>query len=188
MMNFFKKQIKNILFVVVLALLLIPQTRQPIQVFLNKGLAYFSPSIIDVEAQKHIDNYTWQLSTLKGEPYNFEAAKGNVVLINFWATWCPPCVAELPSMQDLYVDYKDRVVFLFVTNEGFETVAKFLNNKNYNLPVYNPVTEYPVFFNLKSIPRTFLIDKNGAVIIDKTGAANWNSDLVRTTINDLLKQ
>ena len=186
-MSFLRKQIKNILFIVVLALLIIPQTRMPIQVFLNKGLAYFSPSIVNKESQVYIDHYTWQLQDLNGKRYNFNSAKGKVVLINFWATWCPPCVAELPSMQNLYTKYKEQVVFLFVTNEAPHVVNAFLERKGYTLPVYNTLTNYPDFFDVTSIPKTYLIDKNGKIVINKSGAANWDSDLVNDTIKQLLK-
>ncbi|PWH83001.1 thiol-disulfide oxidoreductase [Algibacter marinivivus] len=186
-MKLSKGKIKNIVFFTLIGLLLIPQTRQPIQVLLHKSLALFSPSIIDESNQIIVEDYNWILKDESGLSFNFKSTKGKVVLINFWATWCPPCIAEMSSMQALYEDYKDVVEFVFVSDEKFSVISKFMNEKEYTFKVYKPISEYPNKFNISSIPRTFLIDKSGRIIIDKTGAANWNSESVKEVINDLLK-
>jgi thiol-disulfide isomerase/thioredoxin len=187
-MKISKSKRNNILFLIILTLLIIPQTRQPIQVFLHKGLALFSPSSIINEKQVNIEAYNWKLNDANGNIFNFEAAQGKVVLVNFWATWCPPCIAEMPSMQKLYDDHQDKLVFLFVSNESSEVVNQFTANKNYSFHVYNSITAIPEILSTSSIPRTFLIDKKGNIVIDETGAANWNSDFVRNTIDNLLKE
>ncbi len=169
-----------------IGVLIIPQTRLPIQVLLHKSLALFSPSTIDASKQNTIKDYNWILKNNKGVIFNFEETKGKVVLINFWATWCPPCIAEMPSMQLLYDDYKDKIEFVFVSNETFSVINEFIQKNEYNFEVYNPITKYPDTFNVSSIPRTFLIDKEGNIVVDKTGAANWNSEKVRKTIDALL--
>jgi len=171
-----------------MGLLLIPQTRQPIQVLLNKGLALFSPSTIDESKQVILANYNWDLQDTNSNVVHFEDVRGKVVLVNFWATWCPPCIAEMPSMQTLYDVYKNKIEFVFVSNEERSVINKFLKEKGYTFKVYNAVTQYPNAFDVSSIPRTFLIDKKGRIIIDKTGAANWNSETVRYTIDALLEE
>ena len=186
-MKISKSRLKNIIFFIVIGALLIPQTRQPIQIFLHKGLAFFSPSTINESKQVRLVNYNWKLKDENNVILNFGDVKGKVVLLNFWATWCPPCIAEMPSMQLLYNDYKDKIEFVFVSNEEFSKINKFLIQKDYSFKVYNPVTDYPETFDVTSIPRTFLIDKTGNIVIDKNGAANWNSESVRATIDDLLR-
>jgi len=186
-MKISKSQRNNIIFFVLIALLLIPQTRKPIQLFLNKGMALFSPSIVNKDKREVVSDFNWNLqNTNTLETYNFKNTEGKVVLVNFWATWCPPCIAELPSLDQLYQSYNDKVVFLFVSNEEIAVVNKFLAKKGMSLPVYKPISNYPEVFDVTSIPRTFLIDKQGNIVIDKTGAANWNSDKVQVTINELL--
>ncbi|WP_452222464.1 TlpA family protein disulfide reductase [Lacinutrix salivirga] len=179
---------KNIIFFVIILVLIIPQTRQPIQVALHKGLALFSPSIKTSETLEVVTTYNWKLKTIHGEGYNFNSAKNKVVLVNFWATWCPPCIAEMPSLQALYTDYKDDVEFVFISNEALEVVQTFIEKKDYTFttvkPLEQPKTEQ---FSVSGIPRTFLISKTGEIVIDKTGAANWNSEAVRTKIDELLK-
>ncbi|MDO6759078.1 TlpA disulfide reductase family protein [Tamlana sp. 2_MG-2023] len=178
--------LKNMFFVVVIILLIIPQTRQPIQIWINKGLALFSPSTTAKENQHVLTDYNWLLKTKSGELINLEASKGKVILINFWGTWCPPCIAEMPSMQALYEDYKDKVEFVFISDEDHSLTNTFLEEKGYTFETFVPRTAHPKIFNVTSIPRTFLIDKSGHVIIDKTGAANWDSKEVRKTIDELL--
>lgn len=182
-----KSKIKNIIFLLVIAVLIIPQTRKPIQVLLHKAIAFVKPVSINDEKLTKIAHYNWQLTDKNNAVFNFEDAKGKVILINFWATWCPPCIAEMPSMQALYNDYSDKVLFLFVTNDWFSEITPFLEKNKYSFEVYRPKTDYPEFFNISTIPRTFLIDKQGNVIIDESGAANWNSSKIRTTIDGLLK-
>ncbi len=187
-MKLSKSQKSNLVFLLVIAILIIPQTRKPIQVFLNKGLALISPSIEKKENQSTLKSYDWKLKDEDGHVFDFQITKGKVVFINFWATWCPPCIAEMPSLQNLYSDYHDKVIFLFVTTDYYSEINTFLDKNKYNLKVYRPLSSGSNLFDISSIPRTFLIDKNGKIIIDESGAANWNSDKVRAVIDGLLNE
>ncbi len=187
-MKLSKSQRSNLLLLVIIAVLIIPQTRKPIQVFLNKGLALISPSVESKEKQTVLKSYNWKLQDEAGHVFDFENTKGKVILINFWATWCPPCIAEMPSLQVLYNDYQDQVEFLFVTTDWYSEINPFLKKNKYTFKVYRPLNGSIGLFDVPSIPRTFLIDQNGNIVIDESGAANWNSDKVRATIDGLLKQ
>ena len=103
--------------------------------------------------------------------------------MNFWATWCPPCVAEMPSFQNLYSDYGDRVVFLFVANDDPDRVIRFMENKELSLPVYFQVSEVPGEMSSNSLPTTYIIDPRGVIIASKVGAADWNSSKVRALLD-----
>lgn len=186
-MKFNKKNISNLLFVTILILFFIPNTRGMMQIFLTRIFS-FSPGIVNVEERKQVTNYDWKLRGFKTEGINFNQAENKVVLVNFWATWCPPCIAEMPSLQELYNDYQDKVVFLFITNEVDEDVEKFMTAKSYTYPVYRSLSKVPHPFVISPIPATYLLDKKGNIIIDKTGAADWNTDKVRATIDELLAQ
>jgi thiol-disulfide isomerase/thioredoxin len=185
-MKISKSQRNNIIFLVFILIILIPQTRQPLQVLLHKGLALFSPSIEDKNERKSVTDYNWQLRDETGQIFDFNNAKGKVVVINFWATWCPPCIAEMPSLEKLYNRYNDDVVFLFVSDEKQDVISKFKQKHNYEFEVHSALTSFPKEFDVTSIPRTFVIDKNGTIVIDKTGAANWYSDKVIATMDELL--
>jgi thiol-disulfide isomerase/thioredoxin len=187
-MKFAKPKTSNILFLIVIALLVIPQTRQPIQIALQTVISKFSPSIIDKKDRKTISYASWELRDLQGNDINFKDTKGKVVFLNFWATWCPPCIAEFQGIQDLYNDYKGVVEFIMVSDESPETIQKFLKKKGYNIHIYSPLSNYPDDFDVRSIPRTYIIDKEGHVVIDKKGAANWNGNAVRQQLNLLLSE
>ena len=116
-----KIKISDIIFVVFIALLLIPQTRTPIQVALNKlKVAVWSPSISDTEDQEQVVPFEYAVQELNGIPKRIAIGQGKVTFLSYWATWCPPCIAELPGIQELYADYGDNVNFVLVTQEETE--------------------------------------------------------------------
>ncbi|MGO3183504.1 MAG: TlpA family protein disulfide reductase [Aequorivita sp.] len=187
MIPFLKKNWSNILFFVFLALLIIPQTRMPIQVFVQR-LISFSPSEKKEENREILEDYNWNLSQLNAEEVNFLESKGEVAVINFWATWCPPCVAEMPSFQKLYEDYGDKVDFYFVTSEKPEKVNKFMDKNSYTLPVFLQSYQAPKALESNALPTTYLISKSGEIVIEETGAADWNSKKMRALLEKLIAQ
>lgn len=177
-----RKSISNIVFVVAIALMLYPPSRE----WFMRQIA-FAPSVENVEDSEKIDSYNWQLNGLNVDNINFKEFENKVIFVNFWATWCPPCRAEMPMIQELYNDYKDKVSFVFVTNESWETVEKFYLKNAYDLPSYNSKSLPPnKFTETNSIPASYLIDKNGNILISKTGSANWNSQKVRNLLDELI--
>ena len=183
-----RSQIFNIITVVIILLLIIPQTRKTIQVSIHKVFALFSPSIENEADRKELSTYNWTLLDKDGNEYNMVDSKDKVLFVNLWATWCPPCVAELPSLQKLYTDYSDKVTFLFVTNEEMEKVTLFLEKRDMTIPAFQPASVIPQELYSRSIPATYIIGKNGQIHVDKRGAANWNSDSVRNLLDNLLQE
>ncbi len=186
-MKFIKKHWSNILFGLFIILMIIPQTRMPIQVFLQRTIS-FSPSEIKKEDRILLKDYNWNLINLDSEKINFTQSEGKVVLINFWATWCPPCIAEMPDLQDLNDLYKNKIDFYFVTNDDTDKISIFLKSNYYDFPVFRPLEKSPDILESKSLPTTYLISKSGEIIMRKVGAANWNSDKVHQIIDDLIAQ
>src|ERR1700744_3525044 len=108
------------------------------------------------------------VQTVDGKVLDLQQQKGKVVFINFWATWCPPCLAELPSVNDLYLKVKDNPNIVFLSIDADNNLPKsslFLKNKGYVFPVYGgemkglPHTFYP-----EIIPTTVVIDKKGFIV------------------------
>ncbi|GEQ86718.1 hypothetical protein ULMS_22260 [Patiriisocius marinistellae] len=180
-MKFFKKHWGNLLFLIVLGLLIIPQTRMPIQVFAQRIIS-FSPSEISEDERVSVEKYDWELETNNGIIKNLSESKGNVALINLWATWCPPCVAEMPSMQRLYNDYGDRVDFYFISAEKPAKIKKFMKDKGYTFPVFIQTQKAPEVFSSQALPTTYVVSKKGEILIEKVGAASWNSKKVRALL------
>jgi thiol-disulfide isomerase/thioredoxin len=184
---FFKKHGSTILLIALIALLFIPQTGMPIKVFVNRLIA-FSPSVINEAKREIVNDFEWQLMDLKGSTVNFKESEGKVTLVNFWATWCPPCIAEMPSMQNLYDEYEDTVDFYFVSLESAETLHKFIQKKGFRLPIYIPQEPLPNALETTSFPTTYLISKKGEIVIDKVGAANWDSEKTKAIIEKFLAE
>lgn len=185
MKGFLERQGSNILFIVLIAVFILPQTRKPIQVGLNRLLS-FSPSELSEEEREVLSDYNWALQPLEGERLNFQEAREEVVVLNFWATWCPPCIAEMPSFQELYNDYGDKVSFYFVSSEETEVLEGFMEKRGYRVPVYQPLSAVPELLRSNSLPTTYVITKSGEVVVKKTGVADWNSDGFRELLDGLL--
>lgn len=186
MKAFIKKHWSTLFFFVFLLLILIPQTGTPIRVFMNRMIS-FSPSVIDENDREQLTSYSWSLLDEKGERVDFKQSEGHVVLVNIWATWCPPCIAELPALENLYNQMGAEVDFYFVTSEAPDTVKSFLAKKGFDIPVYFPLDRTPKELETGSLPTTYLIDAKGAIVIKKKGAANWDSDSVLEQIKKLLE-
>lgn len=186
-MEFLKKNWSNILFIVLIILLLVPQTRKPIQVTMNRIIS-FSPSKIAADDRETLEDYNWNLVNLEGEPVNFRRSIGEVAIINIWATWCPPCIAEMPSFQKLFDQYGDRVHFYFVSTEDDEKLQQFLDKKDYRLPVYQPITMAPQKLQSRSLPTTYVISRDGKIAVNKEGSANWNDSGFKDLLDQLLAE
>ncbi|RAV27516.1 TlpA family protein disulfide reductase [Sinomicrobium soli] len=182
-----RKQLYNILLIAAAVIVLFTPVGTTVKVWLNRVMA-FSPSEIPDGKRENIGSYRWDLQSIDGEIYDFNTARDRVVLVNFWATWCPPCIAEMPFLDELYKDYGDRVVFLFVTGEERDVVRRFLDKDNWNIPVYFPVSQVPEKLYSRTIPATWVIDKEGNLVMAKKGAADWNSDSVRAVLDRLLRE
>jgi len=182
-LGFARKHWSNILFSILIVLLLVPQTGTPIKVFVQKLIAT-SPPVKSQENRVKIKSYDWALEDSQGQRVDFNTYKGQKIVINFWATWCPPCIAEMPSFQLLYNDYKDKAVFLFITSDDLNTVSSFMTQRNLDLPVYKELTRRLPELEGNSLPTTMVINENQEILVNKVGAADWNADEVRALLND----
>jgi thiol-disulfide isomerase/thioredoxin len=189
-MNFIKKNLSNILFFAFIIFLFTPYGL-PVRVFFIKGVSVVKTKIFSVELDEKertkIDSYQWELQDFYGKSVAFEAFEDKVIVINFWATWCPPCVAEMPSLQELYNAYGDRVSFLFVANDEKDKVEKYMKRKNFNFPVYYQLSHPAKQLQSSSLPTTFILDKNGEIYVRQVGAIDWNSARVKKLLDKLLQ-
>ncbi len=180
-----KNALINVAIMVVMGIILFTPLGTEVKVLFNRLIA-FAPALEDKIDEEQVDFSTWQLKDENDETVAFSEFKGKLILINFWATWCPPCIAEKPSFQKLYDDYKDRVVFLFVTSDPLEKVVAYKQKHNYTLPMYFPLSPAPKLLESSSIPASYLIDQQGRVVLKKFSAADWNSDAFRADLDQLL--
>jgi thiol-disulfide isomerase/thioredoxin len=127
-----------------------------------------------------------------GQPVNLDSFKGKVVVLNFWATWCPPCIAEMPALDHLQAQMggKDLAVVAVSTDrQGIKKSAPFYRRAGIkNLALYNDTRgDLLDAFHAKSLPVTVLIDREGRVVGRIEGAAQWDSDAAKALIEHYLK-
>ncbi|MGA6117285.1 TlpA family protein disulfide reductase [Sphingobacterium anhuiense] len=187
-----KKIIGNSVFVVIILLLLWPTSRAYFQQGLMK-IGLFKPTLEEpekIDSQISVQNNI-SFKNDKGEIVNMNDLKGKVVFINFWATRCPPCIAEMPSIATLYERLKgnSEVVFLIVEIEGeSEKANKFMAGKQLNLPVYYPNSQIPKEWLGGSIPTTLIINKHGEIATKHEGLADYSRQEVSDFIIELTKK
>ncbi|MES2807294.1 MAG: TlpA disulfide reductase family protein [Bacteroidota bacterium] len=126
-----------------------------------------------------------------GKQINLKDQKRKVIIINFWATWCPPCIAEMPSINVMYGRYKNnpKVLFLSVdADNDFSKSVPFMQRHNYSFPVYNIAGPLPEGMIYNAIPTTIIIDKNGTIVARHEGAADYADDSFYKYIDGLIAQ
>ncbi len=184
-----RPSLSNLLFGLFIVLLLIPQTRTPIQVAVNQlKMFVFSPSAMDENEQTQIPPFEYQLRDVHGDHKSISIGKGKVSFISYWATWCPPCIAELPSIQKLYSAYGDQLNFMLLTNEDPEVVQRFIDKKGFTLPIYFSNMQTPEALDSNSLPTNYIIDSEGKIVVKEKGAADWDSKKVRDLLDRLIKK
>ena len=184
-----KETLKNIAFVAFLLILFFTPIGKEMRVWVAKlRVLVLNPSVESVEDQQKLSDsdFQWQLMDYNGNIESLSENKGELILINYWATWCPPCIAEMPSFQNLYNDYGGKMKFIFLTTDDKETVDAFMQKKDFSFPIYFQIKNAPPKLHTSSLPTTFLIDQNGNIVIDEVGASDWNSDSMRATLDKLL--
>lgn len=116
--------------------------------------------------------------------------KGKVVFINFWATWCPPCIQEMPSIAALkkrFPNHPDLVFLMVDVDNNIEKSSKFMLKNKLDLKAHTPSTAIPSDFLGNSIPTTVVLDKDGEIAIRVEGGRNYDTKDVIDAISDLLK-
>jgi thiol-disulfide isomerase/thioredoxin len=184
------QKVLDVLFWLLLILLIVPGPRKVIATHVNRVFLHLKgPGLLSEDKQVEVTDldYHWVLGNAESEPYFLRDLRGQVIFLNFWATWCPPCVAELPEIEKAYQKHKNQVAFLLVTNENPDVVNAFMQKHGYELPVLYPGTPAPEIFNVKSLPTTFIISREGKIVARKTGASNWDSRAVDRLFEQLLR-
>jgi len=118
----------------------------------------------------------WTLLGADGKAFDWSKVGGRLILVNIWATWCPPCRAELPSLASLAANerLKDKLVVLCVsTDDKPEALKSFLDRQKLDLPAFF-APELPSDYVTEGIPATFLLDSDGTLIGSEVGAARWD--------------
>ena len=114
-----------------------------------------------------------RLATMNGQSVNMDLYKGKTIFINFWATWCKPCLQEMPSIQRAKEMMKNEdIVFLFASDETAEQIEGFKSVHDYD---FNYVrAENLEELNIMALPTTFIFDKKGKLVFSEMGYKKWD--------------
>ena len=133
-----------------------------------------------------IKDYDFELEDLDGNKVSLSDFKGKKVFLNFWATWCPPCKAEMPDIEKLYQETRDTGLVILAVNvgENKETVKDFITNNKYSFPVLLDVKgEISQLYQVTGIPTSYFIDTEGYLDDGATGAIPLES--MKEFVNNL---
>lgn len=129
-----------------------------------------------------------QLMDADNNGVDFSAFRGKVVFVNNWASWCPPCIAEMPSIHELKkkLEGKDIVFVMVSYDEDPGKARSFMDKKGFDFDVYFPGPRYP--YGTPSIPATFVLDKSGKTVIEKTGMADYSGEDLANQLKQLASE
>jgi peroxiredoxin len=133
----------------------------------------------------------FELQDLDGNIRKLSDLKGQVVFVNFWATWCPPCREEMPSMQDLYETMPgDRFKMLTIlSNDNPALAATFAEKNGFSFPILvDPGSEVANAYGLTGVPETYIVDKQGILRQQYLGPRQWNSPKAQQMLKAYMDQ
>lgn len=194
--NIMKKSLNIAMIALALSLVFVPDVKAYAHQGLMK-LGFFQPklempaeaSALNEEvAEERESNFKFAFVDAKGQSLSLEQLKGKVVFLNIWATWCGPCIAEMPSIQTLYDKFKDKEDVAFVILEAEsnkDKASKFMTNKKLDLPVYFPSDRIPSDFFRGSLPTTVIFDKKGNIAHVTEGMADYSGQDIVDFINQV---
>jgi len=133
---------------------------------------------------------------LAGKPSHLSDLRGKVVVLNFWASWCPPCVAEAPSLNRLhkYIESRNGLVFGVAADEDPYAFSKFIVDQAVTFPNYrDPGTKdrgspIALSYGTAMIPETYIVDRHGKIARKVIGPQEWDSPDMRAYLDTLLAQ
>ena len=131
----------------------------------------------------------FSLPLLSGGTTSLSSHIGKVVILNFWATWCPPCRQEMPSMETLYQRFKSQGLEILAVDIGEEesTVRRFIRDNRYTFPVpLDKDSKVSRRYGVSAIPTTFILDREGKIIARVAGSIMWDTPQVIAAFDALL--
>lgn len=133
---------------------------------------------------------SFALADLDGNIQHLKDYRGKIVAVNFWASWCPPCRKELPSMQRTYDAFKNKDFVILAINVGekWDTVAPFLDNLSIKFPVlFDSKSKIIEQWKVLGLPSTFILDRKGNITHRFNGGRDWNNPGFRKALLKIIK-
>ena len=121
-----------------------------------------------------------------GQTILLEDFKGKPIFMNMWATWCPPCIAEMPNINKLYKEIGSQVNFVMIAlDDDFETAKAFNTRKGFDLPIYTLQSRRPAMYQSTTVPTTYVISADGHLMLTHKGMANYNTSKFKKFLEGL---
>ncbi|MDR2210945.1 MAG: TlpA family protein disulfide reductase [Spirochaetaceae bacterium] len=140
--------------------------------------------------KQRIDSPDFSASLMDNSPLSLADFQGKVVFLNFWATWCGPCRAEMPSMEALYQHFKEAGFEMVAVNyrENRKTVNAFTEQFNLTFPIsLDPSGRINGLYGVEAFPTTYIIDREGKIVTRVVGSLNWNTPELFAAFEALLE-
>ena len=154
-----------------------------------RGETHFIESLSLIRIDEKIKAQNFALKDLNGNEVHLEDYRGKVIFLNFWTTWCPACLVEMPSMEKLYREFKNEnfIILAVDMQEDPETVKKFKAKFKLSFPILLDTDGIVAsYYGVNAIPATFLIDRAGYLYAAALGARDWASEDAFLLIKHLL--
>ncbi|MCX7550354.1 TlpA family protein disulfide reductase [Xanthomarina sp. F2636L] len=198
-----KSWIKNGIFLAVIAALYFTGLHTEVIGFAQRGLlatGLMNPNVEEITQVRNNENASetapiadlikadlnLKMIDSDGNTRTLEEFEGKVIFLNYWATWCPPCIAEMPSIKKLHEEMGDEVAFVLLSfDDDFEKAKTFDKRKEYNLPIYAPASNLPAMFQSSALPTTYVIDTKGNLAMTHKGMADYNTSEFKDFLNGL---
>lgn len=144
------------------------------------GLFDADTSEITTTKGPHLNNrdFNFALQASDGTQSTLDDLKGQVLFVNVWASWCPPCIAEMPTIETLYKAVGDHTKIKFILlsmDQNREKAVDFMEGKNFSMPYYFPRSRLPDKLQSQYLPTTYVISKKGQIVYKQEGIADYSS-------------
>ena len=156
---------------------------------LARGETHFMESLSLIRFDEKVKAQNFALEDLSGNKVHLEDYRGKVIFLNFWTTWCPACLVEMPSMEKLYRGFKNKdfIILAVDMQEDSETVRKFKAKFKLSFPILLDTDGVVAsYYGVKAIPATYFIDRMGYLYAAAMGARDWGGEDAFLLINHML--
>ncbi|VAX19638.1 hypothetical protein MNBD_NITROSPINAE04-1804 [hydrothermal vent metagenome] len=161
--------------------------------FMAVGMAMTAPSSTAqtlIPYKRVVDAENFHLKSVNGKRFRFSSLKDKVVLLNFWATWCPPCKKEMPSMERLYKEFKlsgFEVVAVALDKSSPATVKEFIKEMGVSfIALHDPDGITSNLYSVSGVPYSYLVTRESKIAFRVAGGIDWDDESVKSIVKDLL--
>lgn len=144
--------------------------------------------LVDASTAPKISLNNFAFVDLQGHSIDTSKFKGKAVIINIWATWCPPCLKEMPSIENAVRILKyNNVIFLIASDEAIEKIIKFKEKRKFNLPFFNFSIKGDPSLLVEGRPQTYIFNASGELVYNRLGAFEWDDEKILLRLRSFIK-